>query len=134
MIAQKSNFFCPKGYAAITLFGTVFTRAQDLADQLNDRYTTLLNHEQIHLRQAQSCHNSWLLFYLRYGWYFLRALPARKQIKNPGYWLNPFEMEAYDNDQDLDYLKQFDKKGATGWKRFAQMSLKQRVYHVKGNR
>jgi len=127
MLAVRSDFFCPKGYEAITLFGTVFTRAQNLVDLINDRYGALLNHEQIHLRQAQSCHNSWILFYIRYGWYWLRACRMRKKMKNSGYWLNPFEMEAYKNDHDLHYLDQFGQKGATGWRKYAKMSLEERM-------
>ena len=49
----------------------------------------------IHLYQARACHDSWLLFYLRYGWYWLMALRYRRHLENAGYRLNPFEMEAY---------------------------------------
>ena len=100
----------------------------------NVRYTQenlrdVLIHEMIHLYQARDCHDSWLLFYLRYGWYWLLANRYRRRLKNAGYRLNPFEMEAYANMYDLHYLD--DKPhGVAGWRRYARMSLDERMKHL----
>ena len=80
----------------------------------------------IHLYQARDCHNSWLLFYLRYGWYWLLANRYRKHLRNAGYLLNPFEMEAYGRMYDLSYLKRCEG-GAHEWRTYARMSLNQRL-------
>ena len=86
----------------------------------------------IHLYQARDCHNSWLLFYLRYGWYWLLANRYRRRLKNAGYRLNPFEMEAYANMYNLHYLD--DKpNGATGWRRYARMPLSERLKYIQTN-
>jgi hypothetical protein len=83
----------------------------------------------IHLYQARACHDSWLLFYLRYGWYWLQASRYHKRLRNAGYRLNPFELEAYANMHDLHYLD--DKPhGATGWRRYARMPLSERMKHI----
>jgi hypothetical protein len=95
----------------------------------NQHFGSFKNHEMIHLYQARDCHDSWLLFYLRYGWYWLLANRYRRRLKNAGYRLNPFEMEAYANMYDLHYLD--DKPhGAAGWRRYARMSLDERMKHL----
>ena len=114
-----------KGYDGLTFFGTIITHSEKDAEAFNQRLSTLKNHEMIHLYQARSTHNSWLCFYVRYGWYWLMASRYRKRLKNAGYRLNPFEMEAYAHMNDLDYLKSIDK--ATGWRQYAQMTLEQRL-------
>jgi len=52
-----------------------------------------INHEKIHYRQ---CLEGLVIgFWLLYFWYLFRR----------GYWQNPFEKEAYDNEHDLTFLK-----------------------------
>jgi len=114
-----------KGYDGLTFFGTIITHSEKDAEAFNQRFSTLKNHEMIHLYQARSTHNSWLCFYVHYGWYWLCASLYRKRLKNAGYRLNPFEMEAYAHMNDLNYLKSIDK--ATGWRQYAQMTLEQRL-------
>jgi hypothetical protein len=82
------------------------------------------NHEMIHLRQAQSCGDSWFRFYLLYIWYWLRALPANRKMKHGAYLLNPFEIEAYRHMNNLDYLANGE---ANEWRKFAKMSIKERI-------
>jgi len=53
----------------------------------------LINHERIHIRQEMEM--LVIPFYLLYFYYSIRR----------GYRNNPFEIEAYDNDDNLDYLK-----------------------------
>jgi hypothetical protein len=126
-----------KGYDGLTFFGHIITHTDEEAEAFNachtltDRskngaYGAFKNHEMIHLYQARACHNSWLLFYLRYGWYWLLANRYRRRLKNAGYRLNPFEMEAYANMYDLHYLD--DKPhGTDGWRRYARMPLAERM-------
>ena len=115
-----------KGYDGLTFFGTIITPTQQEAEAFNRRFSFLKNHEMIHLYQARSCHNSWLLFYLRYGWYWLLSSRYHKRLKNAGYLLNPFELEAYDRMYDLHYLD--DKpQGTSEWRRYARMPLSERL-------
>jgi len=128
MPAVVNTFWLPKGYEGLTFFGKILTPTQELADCFNASYNTLKNHEMIHLRQAQSCGDSWFRFYLLYIWYWLRTLcfggfAIRRQMKNAAYLLNPFEMEAYARMYDLNYLK----GPAIEWRQYAKMSLKQRL-------
>lgn len=94
---------------------------------------SLKNHEMIHLRQAQSTGDSWLRFYLLYIWYWLRALPMSRQLRHAGYLLNPFEMEAYGRMHEMDYLTRCEN-GATEWRRYAKMSLKERLKIIYGTK
>ena len=125
-----------KGYDGLTFFGHIITHNAEEAEAFNACHTLtggskngmlyFKNHEMIHLYQARACHDSWLLFYLRYGWYWLLANRYRRRLKNAGYRLNPFEMEAYANMYDLHYLD--DKAhGASGWRRYARMPLNERM-------
>ena len=114
-----------RGYDGLTFFGYIITPDEQEAEAFNGRFGSMKNHEMIHLYQARACHDSWLLFYVRYGWYWLRALPASRRLRNAGYLLNPFELEAYGHMYDLHYLD--DKKsGTTEWRRYARMSLEER--------
>lgn len=117
-----------KGYDGLTFFGTIITHSAQEAEAFNQRLSPLRNHEMIHLYQARATHDSWLLFYLRYGWYWLLACRYRKHLKNAGYRLNPFEMEAYANMYNPFYLDRYPDGRATGWQAYAKMTLAQRFY------
>ena len=124
MPAVVNTFWLRKGYEGLTFFGHILAPTQELADRFNgsaDR--ALKNHEMIHLRQAQSCGDSWLRFYLLYIWYWLTGLRMNRKMKHAAYLLNPFEMEAYARMNDLDYLK----GPATEWRKYAKMKLKDRL-------
>ena len=124
MPAVVNTFWLRKGYEGLTFFGHILAPTQELADRFNgsaDR--ALKNHEMIHLRQAQSCGDSWLRFYLLYIWYWLTGLRMNRKMKHAAYLLNPFEMEAYARMHDLEYLK----GPATEWRRYAKMPLKERL-------
>ena len=132
-----NGFWLRKGYDALTFFGTIITATDDDALLMNSRrngqLNELKNHEMIHLRQAQDTHNSWWCFYLRYVWYWLRALPLSRQMRGAAYRLNPFEMEAYAHMHDAHYLEQCGGV-ATEWRRWAKLSPTQRLqwYREKG--
>ena len=131
MVAVHDNFWLRKGYDAMTFFGTIITATEEEAARMNSKGNSLKNHEMIHLRQAQSLHDSWLLFYLYYGWYSLMALPQNRKMKNASYLLNPFEIEAYSHDDDLNYLKDHD---ATEWRRWARMTPEERRIRFYGEK
>ena len=124
MIAVVNSFWLPKGYEGLTFFGKILTPNQEVADKMNKGFSTLKNHEMIHLRQAQACGDSWVRFYFLYLWYSLRALPMCRKMKRAAYLLNPFEIEAYRHMNDLDYLS---KGEATEWRKYAKMPLKERL-------
>ena len=123
MPAVVNTFWLRKGYEGLTFFGQILTPTQELADRFNAGLDEMKNHEMIHLRQAQSCGDSWLRFYLLYIWYWIKGLRMNRKMKHAAYLLNPFEMEAYARMNDLDYLK----GPATEWRIYAKMKLKDRL-------
>lgn len=133
MKAESNTFWLRKGYDAVTFFGTIITNSREDAQLLNGRFHPIKNHEMIHLRQAQSTHNSWLCFYWKYMIFWFQARRANRILPNAGYLLNPFEMEAYANMYNPHYLDQFSE-GATGWRRYADMSLSQRFRERRRSR
>ena len=131
MPAVVNSFWMRKGFEGLTFFGHILTPSEETAN-LFKVSPAMKNHEMIHLRQAQSCGDSWLRFYLFYIWYWLRALPANRKLKHAAYLLNPFEMEAYARMHDLDYLKKCEG-GAHEWRKYAKMPLSQRAELYKRN-
>ena len=132
-----NTFWLRKGYEGLTFFGTILTQSQQDAERfLTEKGATMKNHEMIHLRQAQSCHDSWVCFYLLYIWYWVKALcvgfSVRRQLKHAAYLLNPFEMEAYGHMNDADYLARCEG-GAQEWRQYAKMSLKERLLLYRAN-
>ena len=125
MKAVSCPFWIRKGYEAMTFFGHIVTHSQDEANHVNECFDALKNHELIHLYQARSTHDSWICFYWKYMVFWLRANRYRKHLRNAGYMLNPFEMEAYAHMYDPYYLKPGGQ--ATGWKHYAALSLQQRL-------
>ena len=130
MPAVVNTFWLPKGYEGLTFFGQILAPTQDEADRFNNGYSTMKNHEMIHLRQAQACGDSWLRFYLLYIWYWaknriglLRKRNRPCHLKHAAYLLNPFEIEAYGRMNDLNYLK----GATTEWRKYAKMPLKERM-------
>lgn len=121
------GFWLRKGYRALTFFGTIVAASAGDVAAMSCVGSNMKRHEMIHLRQAQSTGDSWLLFYLHYGWYYLLALPQNRYMKNAAYLLNPFELEAYENEHDPFYLEQCREKGATRWREYARMSPKERL-------
>lgn len=114
-----------QGYDAMTFFGTIVTANEKVAREMEQKASSLKRHEMIHLRQAQHTHDSWCCFYLLYIWYYLRAIPMNRKLKNAAYVLNPFEMEAYAYMNDQDYLN--NPCCGKEWRRFAKMTPAQRL-------
>ncbi|MBR1394532.1 MAG: hypothetical protein IJ559_02600 [Prevotella sp.] len=130
MPAVVDTFWLKSGYEALTFFGTIITHSQKEADYMNRHFDKLKNHEMIHLKQAITTGDSWWQFYRLYLKFWLQGRRIRKRFKNAGYWLNPFEMEAYEHMNDLGYLEQC-RNGATEWQRFADMSIDERIRYKR---
>nr|WP_082118652.1 hypothetical protein [Tenacibaculum mesophilum] len=91
-----SSWLVPKGYAAITIYPFIFFR--DKAS-ITSR---LINHEKIHLRQQIE-----LLLVFFYLWYGIEYLCYYYKFRNwkTAYRSICFEREAYNNENDMSYLK-----------------------------
>jgi hypothetical protein len=71
-----------------------------------------LNHERIHLKQQKEL---WLLgFYFLYMLYWMRFL-VEGMTRGQAYRAIPFEAEAYDNQNNLNYLESRKKHA---WKKY----------------
>lgn len=96
MIVIKNKWFPFGGYKTINLFGILFTKSK------LDNIT--LNHEEIHTAQMKE-----MLFIFFYLWYSLEYLIIRlcnvKDKQNDVYHEVSFEEEAYNNEDNLNYLK-----------------------------
>lgn len=86
-----------KNFIAIAIFPFIFLKDKNLRQ--NKR---LINHEKIHLRQQIE-----LLVIPFYLWYLIEFLVRLIQYKNAkeAYFNISFEREAYENDENLDFLK-----------------------------
>ncbi|MDU1905514.1 MAG: hypothetical protein E6772_12095 [Dysgonomonas sp.] len=101
-----SKRFPPKGFAAINLFGVIIGRSE------YGRLTKYeLNHEKIHTRQIVEM--LWVFFYV---FYFAEWTVRFVQYRDPivAYYNISFEREAYNNDKNLNYLK--DRKWYSSFK------------------
>lgn len=77
-----------EGIRGLAFFPFIFVRTKE------DIYDELINHEKIHLRQQLE-----LLVIPFYIWYLIA-------LYRVGYMNISFEREAYDNDNNLSYLKE----------------------------
>ncbi len=90
-------FLLGKNFNAITLFPFIVLRTEDLKSD-----TVLMNHEKIHLRQQAEL--LVIFFYLWYlSEYFYYLLKFKNQMQ--AYYSIRFEKEAYQNQSNLNYLK-----------------------------
>ena len=97
MIWERKIVFSKLWVNGMALFPfIIIKRASDLNNPI------LLNHERIHLRQQVEL--LIIPFYIFYLLFYLFNL-LRYQNHQKAYLYNPFEKEAYRNDQDLGYLK-----------------------------
>ena len=97
MIVIRNRILPPKGFVAINLFGIIFVRKNANISEKT------LRHEAIHSAQIKE-----LLvigFYALYLWFWIVNL-FRHRFKNHIAYRNIcFEIEAYSNADDIDYLK-----------------------------
>lgn len=91
----RNNIIPFKGYSAINLFGILFVK-KDIV--ISDK---TLNHESIHTAQMKE-----LLYVPFYIWYIIEYLCKRfGRTQHEAYRAVSFEREAYNNENNLNYLK-----------------------------
>lgn len=92
-----SKILVPKGFMGITLYPFIFLKFSKDKDN-----GVFINHEKIHLRQQIE-----MLIIPFYVWYGIEYLIRIIQYKNKktAYRNISFEREAYQNENNLDYLK-----------------------------
>lgn len=107
------------GYKAMYWCGYIIHRigASDVDDKT-------IRHETFHLWQAKE-HRSWIRYYVKYIREWLKGNPFFAPSIS-AYYTIPFEMEAYANEDNLDYVVTADS-----WKRY---SIKNRKRTYKVNR
>lgn len=94
MILIKNKWFPFGNYKAINICGIVFYKGNDLSNKT-------INHEKIHTKQMIEM--LFIFFYLWYGFeYLIIRLFHKKQ--NDAYHDVSFEEEAYNNDDNLNYI------------------------------
>lgn len=93
----RNKLLPPKGFAAINLFGILFVRKDS---KITDR---LLNHEAIHTAQMKEL--GYIPFYILYLIEWFIKLIINKLDNNKAYKSISFEREAYNNQNNLEYLK-----------------------------
>jgi len=91
-----SKYLIPKGYSGLTIYPFVLLKNTNLKKD-----EVLINHESIHLKQQLEM--LILPFYFVYGIEFLFRLMQYKRWKM-AYRNISFEREAYNNEDNLDYL------------------------------
>lgn len=99
-------------YNFMSWCGKVIVR-EEFDDIIHDFLVTddgyrVLNHEYGHVVQADSLHgDNWLSFYLSYYWNWIKH-----GLMNPlsaNYYINKYEAEAYANEENPDYWKNYNK-------------------------
>ena len=98
-----------KGYKYFMWCGYMIYR-NDMYDRRQkewptDKFKTDERHEQIHLEQARKC-GSWMKYYRKYLWEWLKGNPVINPASS-AYMTIPWEIAAYANQDNPDYLKNF---------------------------
>lgn len=115
VVVVDMHHFPFEGYKAMYWCGSIIHRIG--ASEVDDR---TIRHETIHLLQAKE-YGSWMKYYWRYLWEWLKGNP----FFAPGisaYYTIPFEMEAYANEDNTDYIVTDNT-----WKRY-RIKHRKRIY------
>ena len=88
------NIFFGK-FRGITLFPFIIVK-----DKQSKEDYELINHEKIHIQQQKE-----MLVIFFYLWYGIEWIIERIKFGKKAYRMNSFEMEAYENMKNLDYLR-----------------------------
>lgn len=124
-ISGKKAWLLPSNFEAITLFGVAYCHSRERADKINESEnidSLLESHETIHVRQAESTRDSWLVYYLKYIWQWLLNFPLIFINIYAPYKFIAFELEAYRYQNDWNYCLNKCEK----WKEYNTLSLKQK--------
>ena len=117
-----NNIIPAKSYKAVNLFGVVFVRKGTAPSEVDVR------HEQIHTEQIRETLyvGFYVLYLMMFIWQFVKAWNWSK-----AYRAVPFEREAYDNEQDENYL---ENRIHYGWKKYLYNNQKQCIMESKFTR
>ena len=129
-VKAKKAWFLPSSIVAITLFGTIYCHSKRRVDEINKTDgidSQLESHETIHVRQAESTSDSWIAFYLKYIWQWIKNLPLLFVNVSAPYKFMPFELEAYRYQDEWDYCLGKCEK----WKEYNKLTLKQKREFAK---
>ncbi len=91
------KYIIPKKYIGLTIYPFIFLKSNALKHD-----SILINHEKIHLKQQAEL--LWVFFFI---WYFVEGFIRLIQYRNwdLAYRNISFEKEAYQNECDLEYMK-----------------------------
>lgn len=124
-VSAKKTWFLFSNFSAITLFGVVYCKSQQKADEINKSEnidSQLESHETIHVRQAESTKDSWLLYYLKYIWQWIKNFPLIFINLYAPYEFIAFELEAYRYQGKFSYCLE----KCENWKKYNNLKLKQK--------
>lgn len=95
---KYSSLVPPKGYLAITLFGTMYIHKRNKEywekqiSDINKKIT--INHESIHMKQAKH-EGGYFIFYLKYLAFWIQAMFLCGFKNSIAYYCIPYEVDAY---------------------------------------
>ena len=124
--AKKTWWMKILPFQAMTVCGTIYVGTDAALGKINKTDgidSTLENHEMIHVRQAWSTSNCWLLFYLTYLCEWLYNLPLIFVDTYAPYKFMPMELEAYRHEYEMDYNSD---EATTGWKKYKTLKMSTR--------
>lgn len=122
-VKAKKAFFLPSGFKALTWKGVVYCKHNKDVEAINkteEINNDLECHETIHVRQAESMHNSWLLFYCRYLFDWICNFPLFLNGFRMPYFFIATEMEAHLHENEWNYCQNGQ---VIQWKKFEKLSL-----------
>ena len=119
-----------RGYKYLMWCGRMIYR-NDMYDRRQkewptDAFKVSENHEQIHLMQAKAA-GSWVKYYWRYFIEWLKGNPL-VHPSTGAYYTVPYECEAYANEQDMDYTRNYDESNLTKY----TLKYRKRLYRSLG--
>ena len=129
-IKAKRTRLLPNGFRAITWFGKIYCKYQsdvELINETSEINSILKCHELIHVKQAESCSDSWFWFYVKYILFYIKNLPLIFINKYAPYYFIPFELEAYAY-ESFYYYPSFR---CVNWKLFDKLTLKKKIKFAK---
>lgn len=95
---KRMDHYPFSGYSAMSWCGYLLSRKPE--SQIKP---TTWNHENIHLYEAKD-KKRWISYYWSYVWEWIKGNPIIYPASS-AYYTIPYEMEAYANDDNFDYLK-----------------------------
>lgn len=100
-----------KGKRAMSWCGYIIMRYEYYEEMTGEVppvwYADMARHEKMHLLQAKHTkRDSWMYYYLSYVWQWIKLNPL-VYPSNAAYYCNPYEVEAYANEQRQSYLENY---------------------------